>query len=40
MNQQLSHINSQGEVTMVDVSTKTPTVREAIASGKIARRDL
>ncbi|ACK67447.1 molybdenum cofactor biosynthesis protein C [Rippkaea orientalis PCC 8801] len=31
----LSHINSQGEAQMVDVSQKTPTHRQAIAAGQI-----
>jgi cyclic pyranopterin phosphate synthase len=35
MSENLSHINSQGEVNMVDVSAKSITVREAIASGRI-----
>lgn len=33
MNKQLSHINQQGEATMVDVSAKTVSSRVAIASG-------
>ena len=35
MSDQLSHVNSQGEINMVDVSHKSVTMREAIASGKI-----
>ncbi|BAQ63507.1 cyclic pyranopterin monophosphate synthase MoaC [Geminocystis sp. NIES-3709] len=35
MSNKLSHINSDGEANMVDVSSKSVTVREAIASGKI-----
>jgi len=35
MNQSLSHINSQGDAQMVDVSTKPATVREAIAIGRV-----
>ncbi|MGI0483222.1 cyclic pyranopterin monophosphate synthase MoaC [Geminocystis sp. CENA526] len=35
MAQNLSHINSDGEVNMVDVSAKSITLREAVASGKI-----
>jgi cyclic pyranopterin phosphate synthase len=35
MNNPLSHLNSQGEAQMVDVSAKSPTVREAIATGKV-----
>jgi len=31
----LSHLNAKGEVEMVDVSSKTPTTRTAIASGKV-----
>jgi cyclic pyranopterin phosphate synthase len=34
-NQKLSHLNSQGEAQMVDVSTKQPTRREAIAQGRV-----
>ncbi|TVQ41843.1 MAG: cyclic pyranopterin monophosphate synthase MoaC [Gloeocapsa sp. DLM2.Bin57] len=34
-NQPLSHLNSQGEAQMVDVSAKSPTVREAIALGEV-----
>ena len=32
---ELSHINEQGEATMVDVSNKLPTHREATASGLV-----
>ncbi|MEM1369109.1 MAG: cyclic pyranopterin monophosphate synthase MoaC [Cyanobacteria bacterium P01_H01_bin.15] len=32
---QLSHLNSQGEAQMVDVSEKAITVREAIAVGQV-----
>jgi cyclic pyranopterin phosphate synthase len=35
MNNPLSHLNSQGEAQMVDVSAKSPTVREAIATGRV-----
>ena len=31
----LSHLNSQGEAQMVDVSAKAITSREAIAEGKV-----
>jgi cyclic pyranopterin phosphate synthase len=31
----LSHINGEGEVQMVDVSSKSISIREAIASGKV-----
>ena len=31
----LSHLDSSGEARMVDVSSKSPTVREAVASGKV-----
>jgi cyclic pyranopterin phosphate synthase len=34
-NQPLSHLNPQGEAQMVDVSQKSPTLREAIASGEV-----
>ncbi|ELR96586.1 molybdenum cofactor biosynthesis protein MoaC [Gloeocapsa sp. PCC 73106] len=34
-NQSLSHLNSQGEAQMVDVSGKSVTIREAIATGRI-----
>jgi cyclic pyranopterin monophosphate synthase len=32
---QLTHLNSQGEVEMVDVSSKSITVRQAIAQGQV-----
>src|SRR5690606_4196866 len=35
MNKQLSHINQQGEATMVDVSAKTVSSRVAVASGLV-----
>ena len=35
MEKKLSHINNQGEVEMVDVSAKSSTLRQAIASGKV-----
>ena len=31
----LTHLNSQGEAQMVDVSDKAPTVRQAIAAGQV-----
>jgi cyclic pyranopterin phosphate synthase len=31
----LTHLDSQGEAQMVDVSGKAPTVREAVATGKV-----
>jgi len=31
----LSHLDSDGDITMVDVSGKTPTTREAHASGQV-----
>lgn len=34
-NKPLSHLNSQGEAQMVDVSTKPVTQREAIATGRV-----
>ncbi len=34
-NKQLSHLNSQGEAQMVDVSGKQPTRREAVAAGRV-----
>ena len=34
-NNSLSHLNSQGELQMVDVSNKQSTVRKAIAAGQI-----
>ncbi len=34
--QALSHLNSQGEAQMVDVSAKAVTSREAVATGKVA----
>lgn len=35
MSQKLSHINGEGEVQMVDVSSKSISIREAIAMGKV-----
>ena len=35
MSNQLSHLNQRGEVEMVDVSGKSTTLRQAIASGQI-----
>jgi cyclic pyranopterin monophosphate synthase len=35
MSEQLSHLNNQGEVQMVDVSEKAITMRHGIAGGKI-----
>lgn len=35
MSHKLSHINDQGEVQMVDVSSKPISIREAIAMGKV-----
>ena len=35
MNNKLSHLNEKGEVQMVDVSSKSSTIRQAIASGKV-----
>jgi cyclic pyranopterin phosphate synthase len=35
MSNKLSHLNNQGEVEMVDVSAKSTTLRQAIASGQI-----
>jgi len=32
---ELSHVNSDGEARMVDVSQKTDTVREAVATGRV-----
>ena len=32
---ELSHVNSDGEARMVDVSQKTDTVREAVARGRV-----
>ena len=34
-NKQLSHLDSQGEAQMVDVSGKQPTRREAVAAGRV-----
>ncbi|MBO1530520.1 cyclic pyranopterin monophosphate synthase MoaC [Psychrobacter sp. F1192] len=31
----LSHLDSKGDITMVDVSAKTPTTREASAQGQV-----
>lgn len=30
-----SHLNQKGQANMVDISGKTPTTREAVASGKV-----
>ncbi len=35
LNNSLSHLNSQGEAQMVDVSEKKTTIRQAIAAGQI-----
>ena len=35
MAKQLSHVNSSGEATMVDISLKGITVREAVAKGSV-----
>jgi cyclic pyranopterin phosphate synthase len=35
MAKQLSHVNSNGEATMVDISQKGITVREAVAKGSV-----
>ncbi|MEM8604415.1 MAG: cyclic pyranopterin monophosphate synthase MoaC [Cyanobacteria bacterium P01_H01_bin.121] len=34
-NSELSHLNAQGEASMVDVSAKPKTIREAIAVGQV-----
>ena len=34
----LSHLDDKGQARMVDVSHKTPTVREAVAAGEVAMR--
>jgi cyclic pyranopterin phosphate synthase len=34
----LSHIDSQGKAKMVDVTAKEPTVREAVARGRVSMR--
>ena len=34
----LSHVDEQGQARMVDVTAKTPTVREAVAAGEITMR--
>jgi cyclic pyranopterin monophosphate synthase len=39
MSQKLSHVNGKGEVQMVDVSSKSVSVREAIATGKVIMSD-
>jgi len=36
--QPLTHIDSQGQAQMVDVSAKQPTVRQAIAEGRVRMR--
>lgn len=35
MSSELTHINSSGEASMVDVSSKPPVFREAVAAGEI-----
>ncbi|NCO75133.1 MAG: cyclic pyranopterin monophosphate synthase MoaC [Cyanobacteria bacterium] len=35
MTNKLSHLNDQGEINMVDVSSKSQSIREATASGKV-----
>jgi cyclic pyranopterin phosphate synthase len=35
MANKLSHVNSSGEATMVDISLKNETVREAVAKGSV-----
>jgi cyclic pyranopterin phosphate synthase len=35
MEKQLSHVNSSGEATMVDISLKGVTIREAVAKGTV-----
>ncbi len=35
MSDRLSHVDRTGQANMVDVSAKTPTVREATAAGKV-----
>ena len=35
MAKQLSHVNSSGEATMVDISLKDITIREAVAKGSV-----
>ncbi len=35
MVKKLSHVTKGGEARMVDITTKSPTVREAIAKGKV-----
>jgi cyclic pyranopterin phosphate synthase len=38
MSQDLTHIDQRGNATMVDVSAKAPTEREAIAKGTVTMR--
>lgn len=35
MNEKLSHLDDSGNATMVDVSAKTATARQAVASGRV-----
>ncbi len=35
MTRRLTHLDARGRVRMVDVSAKTPTVREAVARGRV-----
>jgi len=35
---ELSHVNERGEARMVDVTEKTDTVREAVASGRVTMK--
>jgi cyclic pyranopterin phosphate synthase len=34
----LSHLDAKGKAKMVDITAKTPTVREAVAAGKVLMR--
>lgn len=38
MNDQLSHLNADGEARMVDIGAKAETAREAIAEGRVSMR--
>ena len=40
MVKKLSHVTASGEARMVDITTKTPTVREAVAKGSVLMKSL
>ena len=38
MSEELTHFNREGKAVMVDISEKPPTVRQAVAGGKVQMR--